>query len=134
MELRNDMAELDSLKDRVSRFCDDIGLSRKECFQIKMSVEEIFVNIVSYGYQDDKEHWIKVSFAHEDEMVVLCFEDDGIQFNPLEACCPDLECPIEDREEGGLGLHLTKNLMSEIGYNRYKNRNCLTLKKCIAGQ
>lgn len=125
------MSELDSLVCCLEEFCGPLGLSKKSLFQIKFSLEEIFVNIISYGFVDDGEHRINVTISRENDLVVLRVEDDGIPFNPLEADPPDLESPLEERCTGGLGLHLTKKLMSEISYERSGNKNILTMKKNI---
>lgn len=132
MEIKNDIDELETVQNGAARFCANIGLTRKDCFQIKVVVEEIFVNIVNYGYPDGGEHWINVSLAFEGGAVILGFEDDGIEFNPLEEEGPDVESPLNEREEGGLGLHLTCKMMNEMIYKRRKNKNCLILKKWIS--
>ncbi|MFH1139901.1 MAG: ATP-binding protein [Pseudomonadota bacterium] len=129
--LKNSLAELDVLAEKVEGFCKAVGASRKIVFQAKLALEEIFVNIVSYGYKDEKEHRICITLSLEGEALVVRVEDDAVPFNPLEAGTPDLECSIEDSPIGGLGLHLTKNVMSEMSYSRCHDKNVLTLKKKI---
>ncbi len=131
LEFKNDLSELDSLVCCLEEYGDTLGLTKKALFQIKFSLEEIFVNIISYGFIDDKEHKINVTITREHDLIVLRIEDDGIPFNPLEADPPDLESPLEERCTGGLGLHLTKKLMNDISYERKGNKNILTMKKKI---
>ena len=57
------------------------------------------------------------------------FEDRGREFNPLEIAEPDLETPIEDRQLGGLGIHLVKNMFDLAEYRRDGDRNILLLRK-----
>jgi anti-sigma regulatory factor (Ser/Thr protein kinase) len=57
------------------------------------------------------------------------FEDRGREFNPLEIAEPDLETPIEDRQLGGLGIHLVKNMVDLAEYRRDGDRNILLLRK-----
>ena len=40
-----------------------------------------------------------------------------------------MPCDIESCKIGGLGIHLIKNLMDEVCYQRLKGKNRLTLKK-----
>jgi serine/threonine-protein kinase RsbW len=57
------------------------------------------------------------------------FEDRGREFNPLEVGEPDLDTPIEDRQLGGLGIHLVKNMVDLAQYRREGDRNILLLRK-----
>jgi anti-sigma regulatory factor (Ser/Thr protein kinase) len=42
---------------------------------------------------------------------------------------PDTTLSIEDRDIGGLGVHLVKNVMDDVSYQRRNNRNIVTLTK-----
>jgi serine/threonine-protein kinase RsbW len=127
--LRNCLSELDTLGEQVERFCHDIGLPPKTIFQIKFCLEEIFVNIISYGYQDDQDHCIIVTVSLDRGTLILRIEDDGIPFNPLEVEPPDIEKPLDERSPGGLGLHLTRRLMDNLAYERRGAKNILTMEK-----
>ena len=59
--------------------------------------------------------------------------DDARPFDPLNAPPPDLNSAIEDRRIGGLGVHLVKTLMDDVGYAYRDGRNHITLRKKIAG-
>ena len=130
---RNSMTELECVTQKLEAYCSDFGLPRKAVFQLKFAIEEIFVNIISYGYEDEDTHWIKFTLSCDNGILTIRIEDDAAPFNPLEADTPDVECPIEERQVGGLGLHLTKHLMSDIVYQRCGSRNVLTMKKQIGG-
>ncbi|NVM24844.1 MAG: ATP-binding protein [Desulfobacterales bacterium] len=130
-EFRNSLSELDTLRRSLEEFGKSLGMSKKSIFQINLAMEEVFANIISHGYADDEEHWIKITMWHQDGTLILRIEDDGIPFNPVEAEAPDLECPLEEREIGGLGCYLIKCLMNDIVYERSGNKNILTMKKTI---
>jgi len=133
MELKNSLSELSTLGSSLEQFGEALGLSSKILFEISLSIEELFSNIVSYGYTDDALHWIKVAISHEDEMLIIRLEDDGMPFDPLKAEAPDCECPIEQRKIGNLGIHLTKKFMDDMVYERRGHRNILIVKKKVAG-
>ncbi|MBQ1603678.1 MAG: ATP-binding protein, partial [Oscillospiraceae bacterium] len=44
----------------------------------------------------------------------------------------DTSLAVEDREIGGLGIHLVRQLMDEIRYERVEGKNILTLVKKVA--
>ena len=131
LELKNSLSELSTLGSSLEQFGEALGLSSKILFEISLSIEELFSNIVSYGYTDDAVHWIKFAISYEDEMLIIRLEDDGIPFDPLKAEEPDCKCPIEERKIGNLGIHLTKKFMDDMVYERCGNKNILTMRKNI---
>jgi anti-sigma regulatory factor (Ser/Thr protein kinase) len=130
-KLKSNLSELDKLCQQLETFGRSLGLSKKCIFEINLALDELFTNIISYGFSDDDEHVIKVTVTPQNETLCLCIEDDGVPFNPVEAQEPDLECSVEDCKIGGLGIHLIRNLMDEICYERCGEKNVLTLKKNI---
>jgi anti-sigma regulatory factor (Ser/Thr protein kinase) len=55
----------------------------------------------------------------------------NIPFNPIEAEEPDCGCPVEERLIGNLGIHLCKQFMDDLIYERRGNKNIVTLKKSV---
>ena len=131
LELRNSLSELDTLCQKLQQFTEGLCLTNKAMFQICLAIEEIFSNIITYGYTDEEVHWIKIAISYEQGIFVIRLEDDGIPFNPLSTEEPDCECPVEERKVGNLGIHLCKRVMDEIFYERCGNKNVLTLRKNI---
>jgi anti-sigma regulatory factor (Ser/Thr protein kinase) len=130
--LKSKLSELDNLCQQVERFGKSNGLSSKCIFEANLALDELFTNIISYGFNDNKEHIIDITIALKNDTLVFNIEDDGIPFNPTEADNPDMECTIEECKIGGLGIYLAKNLMDEVCYQRCNEKNILTLKKNIA--
>jgi anti-sigma regulatory factor (Ser/Thr protein kinase) len=128
-KLKSDLAELDKLSRHVQQFGNAIGLSKKFLFEINLALDELFTNIISYGFKDDRDHLIEITMIPRNNSLELCIEDDGIPFNLIEVEDPDLPCDIETCKIGGLGIHLIKNLMDEVCYTRLKDKNRLTLRK-----
>ena len=59
----------------------------------------------------------------------ITISDDGIPFNPFQKASPDLKASLEDRDIGGLGIHLVRELMDSVSYKRGVGRNIVTLVK-----
>ncbi|MCK5417749.1 MAG: ATP-binding protein [Desulfobacterales bacterium] len=115
----------------MEKFGQSLGLSKKCIFEANLALDELFTNIISYGFDDKNEHTIKITISLQNDELVFNIEDDGIPFNPTKVETPDLECTIEECRIGGLGIHLAKNLMDAVCYQRCKDKNILTLKKNI---
>ncbi len=60
--------------------------------------------------------------------------DDGKAFDPRDAKAPDTTAALMDRQLGGLGIHLVRNLMDHIEYRREGGRNHLTLTRNLEKQ
>ena len=122
-ELKSDLSELDSLCQNLETFGEKFGLPKKLIFEINLALDELFTNIISYGFQDDEEHVVKVTLIPENEQLCLCIEDDGKPFNPIEFETPDVACSVEECKIGGLGIHIMKKLMDEVCYERCDDKN-----------
>ena len=132
-ELKNSLSELDTLCKHLEGFGESLGLSQRTIFKINLALEELVSNIISYGYSDDEEHWIKIAISLKDGVLVISLEDDGIPFNPAEAREPDCGCSVEDRAIGNLGIHLCKQFMDDLIYERRGNKNVVILRKDVDG-
>ena len=100
-------------------------------FEINLGLDELFTNIISYGFEDKSEHQIKFTFAKDDDKLVVKMEDDGVPFNPLEVESPDMSQDLDSINIGGMGIHLVKKMMDDIDYQRAEGKNRLVLTKCI---
>jgi len=128
-ELKNDLAELDTLAEKLELFGERIGLDARCLFETNLAMDELFTNIISYGFTDDQEHWVSFTLTFADEELSITIEDDGIPFNPLLCKKPDLDLPVEASPVGGLGIHLCRNMMDEMDYRRSADRNIVTIRK-----
>ncbi len=57
----------------------------------------------------------------------MTVQDDGMPFNPLARQAPDTNVALADREIGGLGIHLVRNMFDEVHYERRGSWNVLRL-------
>jgi len=80
------------------------------------------------AYRDNREHNIEVRMAAlVGKRLTVTITDDGVPFNPLSVEAPDTDLSLEDREVGGLGIHLVRNLVDDVSYHRRIGKNVLTL-------
>ncbi len=128
IETRRD--ELRRLHDMVEEFGEAEGWSMEVLFQVNLALDEIGVNVINHGHDDDSLHEIQIDIRSEPDAVTIEVADDGRPFDPLtEAPPPDLESDVGDRAVGGLGIHLVCNLMDDVVYKREDGKNRLTLVK-----
>ena len=82
LELKNNLSELDHLCQTCEEIGRSIGISDKSIFEMNLALDELFTNIISYGFQDQQEHTIKIVITIEGDLLDMCIEDDGLPFNP----------------------------------------------------
>lgn len=100
-------------------------------FKIRLCIEEVVENIVSYAYKDGN-GFVEVGTRIDDGVLEISFKDAGVKFNPLEKEDPDITLAIEDRPIGGLGIFLCKQMMDDIRYTYENGENRLTMYKKIS--
>jgi len=131
-ELKSKLSELNALCRHLEDCGNVLDLPQKCLFEINLGLDELFTNIISYGFDDGIEHQIKFSLAKDKETLVVQVEDDGLPFNPLEVADHEVSDDLDSINIGGLGIHLVKKVMDDIDYQRVEGRNRLILKKCVA--
>ncbi len=102
-------------------------LSEKDKNMLNIAIEEIFVNIASYSFEDYGRADVGVNF--ENGTMTLIFADNGKPFDPLKKEDPNVQAEAKDRGIGGLGIYMVKNLMDKVYYEYKDGRNILTLVK-----
>lgn len=132
LRLSNHLPDLDRLAEAVEAFGERNGFPRKMIYQVRLVLDELLTNVISYGFSDDKQHEIEVEMRLAGSKLLFRIEDDAAPFDPLQANSPDLTSSVEDRAIGGLGIHLVRKLMDLVRYERREGKNQLFLEKTIS--
>ena len=133
LRIKNSFEAIPPANEAVANFLEQRQASSGVIYLATLAIEELVTNCVKYGYDDKLEHEIEIDVAVVDGLMRLTVSDDGHAFNPLEVPEPDTDLPIEDRQVGGLGIHLLRQLADQMSYERREGRNRVTLTKGIAG-
>ncbi len=123
----NDMQELTHVLQVVNVFLEPRALPSKLVYAVNLILEEILVNIIKYGYDDEESHEIEVQIKIEKEEVALTVVDDGREFNPLTVPPPDRSKSAMDRIEEGLGLQFVRHMRNAMEYRREEDKNILKI-------
>lgn len=127
--LKNDLKEIERLLDSVQEWGAAQDLPARLVFDLQLVLDELFTNIVNYGYDDAAEHRVLVDLETAGEELTLRVTDDARPFNPLERKDPDVTLPLEERPVGGLGIFLIRKLMNHVEYHREEGKNILTMRR-----
>ena len=127
------MAKTDQL-DTVTDFVEE-KLALYDCpmrtmLQLRLAIEEIFVNIASYAYSPaEGEAEVRCGVLEDPLRVVIQFLDSGRPFDPLAREDADTSAEGLMSREGGLGILLVKKTMDDVQYSYEDGKNILTIVK-----
>jgi sigma-B regulation protein RsbU (phosphoserine phosphatase) len=127
LEVKASLENLNAALDFVNTELEQHGCPREIQGEIKIAVEEVFVNIANYAYTPGTGNAV-ISISVTDKIAIR-FEDTGKPYNPLETDNPNLDVPLMERDIGGLGVFLVKKLMDNVEYNRTGDKNILVMTK-----
>ena len=133
LELRisNRLAEIVRVSEAFNELAGRHAFSPKLQHEINFVFDELLNNIITYAYEDEDEHFIDVHIRLSQVGLTVTITDDGKPFNPFESHAPDTALSVEDRPIGGLGVHLVRNVMDRVGYERHGEKNVVLLGKAI---
>ena len=96
-------------------------------FKVNLVLEELVVNAMTHGSHEGLAD-IEVTVTSTEDLVSIRLSDNGVAFDPLtDAPDPELAGSVEDRDVGGLGIHLVRSMMDDVSYRRENGRNLLTM-------
>jgi len=106
------------------------GFGESTLYAIETAVDEACSNIIEHGYEGEDKGNIEVCCETDDSSITITLIDQGQKFNPDDVGTPQLDVPLEDRKEHGLGLYFMHQMMDEIRFV-YKEGvgNVLTMTK-----
>ncbi len=119
-------AQLDNVMQWVEAKLEEHGFSQSSVMKAAIATEEIFVNICSYAYGENKGE-VDIRFWKQNGQFSICFVDSGTPFNPLQAPKPNVKAPQAARSEGGLGIFMAKEFVFEMQYEYTDGQNKLTM-------
>ena len=97
--------------------------------KLQIVADEIYSNIVRYSQAKNA----KVTAVQNGTVLSLRFEDDGKPYDPTTAAEPDITASAEEREIGGLGIFMVRNMMDSMDYRYKDGHNVLTLLLATEG-
>lgn len=120
--------QLSILAEFVLACAQRFGVQESDLFAIQMAVDEAATNIILHGYQEaGREGDFQVRCWREGTDFFVQLRDRGRPFDPGLVPEPDLESPLEERREGGLGIFLMRRLMDRVEFSTEGEENVLTM-------
>ena len=127
--LANEISEISRLNGFIEEIGEEFGLTPDVVFNLNLVLEEAVVNVINYAYPKEDHQWIYLSAKLQEGSIILVLTDTGKEFDPTMAPEADITLSADEREIGGLGIFLIRQIMNEVRYERIEGKNVLTLEK-----
>ena len=129
--IRNQVGDLERVNQFVEEIGEELGLDMELQMNLNLVMEEMVSNIIFYAYPKGTEAGIELLAESDGKELTFVLSDQGKEFDPTlkEDANPDIN-PME-RDIGGMGIYIVKNIMNQVSYQRLDGKNLLTMKKCI---
>jgi len=94
------------------------GLNTSSTYKLCLAVDEITTNVIQHGYEEaGLEGEIVVEAIQEPGRLVIRVLDHGRSYDPELYSAPDVQRPLLEREEGGLGVFLARVGVDQLDYS-----------------
>ncbi len=133
LELNNDIAEIPQLSAFIDTFAEEAGIDFSLVMSLQLALEEAVVNVMEYAYPKGTMGKVLITASVEGDDLEFVISDSGKAFDPTAKAEVNVDLGVEDRPIGGLGIHLVRNIMDSVAYERKNGKNILTLRKRNSG-
>lgn len=123
-----ELERMDEVLDFVGSLADAHGATPQVRTQLRMAMEELYVNVARYAYPSGG-GWAEIRGVVDDGVATFRLIDAGKPFDPLAKPDPDVTLSGEEREIGGLGIFMVKSMVDEVEYEYRDGCNQLTIRK-----
>jgi len=104
----------------LDELLEDRDVDERSRLVLHLAVEELFTNMVKYNADSRRRIGVRV-WPEDDRVRVDLVDPDSEPFDPTSHGPVDTSGPIEQRERGGLGIHLVRAMADGFDYE-YEGR------------
>ncbi len=131
LHFANSAEEAPRIARRIEYYLHDRQIPDTVINKLLLCVDELITNIIAHAYNDDQEHAVLLECRVFDRKIELELRDDGVGFDPTKQTRPNTKLGVDDRDIGGLGIHLVMTLMDSVEYIREGDFNVLKITKYL---
>jgi sigma-B regulation protein RsbU (phosphoserine phosphatase) len=129
--IKNDIHDVPKFSTFMKSVMEKLNIEKSLARRLRLAVEEAVVNVIDYAYRAGQEGDIEIRIMSDGKTLKTIIIDSGVAFDPTVKEKADTSLSAEDRQIGGLGILLVRELMDAINYERNNGKNVLTLIKNI---
>lgn len=127
MTVPNDKDQLPLFRRTLREYGESIGMEPHMLKKLEVALEEAVVNILNYSHATQ----IGMDISHTGTSAVsILLTDDGVPFDPT-SFDSDTSRAVSERQIGGLGISLMRQISDELHYQRTNGNNQLKIIKYL---
>jgi anti-sigma regulatory factor (Ser/Thr protein kinase) len=125
LTVQGNLKSIEKLVNYVVTAASQAGLNRRATYCLRLAVDEIATNIITYGYQAagiDGE--LEVTAVFQPNQLIIELKDSGQPFDPRQVPPPsNLKQPLQKRAVGNLGIFLAMWGVDGFQYEQTRSHN-----------
>jgi anti-sigma regulatory factor (Ser/Thr protein kinase) len=125
--LTNKLEELARIASFIDAFSSVWNIHKNIVNKINLAIEEMFLNIIEYGYNDKNQHLISMEFVLNNDFLTIIVINDAEYFDIINYPSPNLNVELKDKEIGGLGIFFIKKIVSNLTIENINGINIIHL-------
>ncbi len=126
--VRNDLAGIEPAQADLEAALKAGGIRLHVIYALNMAMGEWLENVIRHAWPAGGTHTIDVLCQVFDDEIRLRITDDGREFDPTRATASAASA-ASATDDSPRGLHLIRNLMSELRHERVNGRNIFTMTR-----
>ena len=127
--IKNEISEIGKLATFIEELGEELVLTPDLMFNLNLALEEAVTNVILYAYPKEEQKDIFISANMSDNILIFVLTDSGKEFDPTKVPDADITLSAEEREIGGLGIFLIRQIMDTVEYQRIDGKNVLSMSK-----
>lgn len=133
MTIGTDLGQVAGVSAAFAEFADAHAVPAAIRRSVSVALDELLNNTIAYGFAGRRGCEVSIDVELRTDRLCVTLTDNGKPFNPLDMGAPDTAFSVEERQIGGLGIHLARRMMDDVAYHRRADRNVVSLTKLLAG-
>jgi serine/threonine-protein kinase RsbW len=131
IRIKNQVGELERVNLFVEEIGEELGLDMELQMNLNLVMEEMVSNVIFYAYPEGSTAEIELVAESDGKELTFVLSDKGKEFDPTAKVDADPDVNPAERDIGGMGIYIVKNIMNQVTYQRLEGKNLLTMKKSI---
>ena len=128
---RRDFDQIQTIVADTEQFFLDEKIDPSLRMKVDLSLEELFVNMVSYNTETDRDILVEMR-PIEGGLEVSLTDFDVERFDPTLGGDVDTDAPLSERTPGGLGLYLVLKMADTIHYEYHDRQSKITFTNRVS--
>jgi serine/threonine-protein kinase RsbW len=131
LRIKNQISELERVAQFIEEISEELHLDMEMQMNLNLVMEEMVSNVIFYAYPKDEDSEIELLAKCDGKKLTFVLSDQGKEFDPTAKEDADPDVNPAERDIGGMGIFIVKNIMNHVTYQRLEGKNLLTMEKII---